>query len=99
MGFRNTSPQGGSEAEIADWLRGLGEALLLPLYDVLAQIGKTDSSDDQLALPKKYLRLNAKHWKAVRSKCLVTTVDVTHAGNQLANHREQTADMPGAVRN
>lgn len=59
-GGARSSSAAGTELDAAAWLRGLAEALALPVYETL---GRLDGGGALLAIPVGHLRQNAKHWK------------------------------------
>jgi len=69
------------------WLRGLIQALALPVYETLANLDNSemeegpDISDNSLDAPISHLRKNAKHWKV----------------NSLLAHQKFHEHMPSAV--
>jgi len=51
------------ELDAGSWMRGLIQALALPLYETLATLDQSLSAEVSMATPVGHLRKNAKHWK------------------------------------
>jgi len=83
-GSRRSSRLPPAALDTASWLRGLVQALALPIYETLARL----DGADMLIEPVKHLRSNCKHWKVTE---LVATAgaEVSLAGSCVGQDRPQ----------